>query len=130
MRRTLNEIYRKAAEEFAHRVVSALGARLDSIVLYGSVARSEAKRYSDIDILTVSSDPQTSRDRISQISSDFTYERNFTFFISLVHFSRPEFYQLIQLGSPFIANIVNEGLILYDNGTFSGVREKAVAVSR
>jgi predicted nucleotidyltransferase len=129
MRPKLNEVYRKAAVEFAQRVTSALGDQVDAIVLYGSVARGEARKDSDIDILVVSSQPGATRERIGEICSDFTYEHNYAFFISLVHFSREEFYRLIQLASPFIANVVNEGVILYDNGTFSRVREKAVAAS-
>ena len=130
MRQKLNEVYRKAAVEFAQRVTSALGGPVDAIVLYGSVARGEAKRYSDIDILVVSADPQRTREQLSEINSDFAYERNYTFFISLVQYSREEFYRLIQLGSPFIANVIDEGIILYDDGTFSAVREKATAASR
>lgn len=130
MRRKLNDLYRNAAEEFADRVTSALGDQVDSMVLYGSVARGKAKRYSDVDILVISPDPQATRKSVSQVRGAFTYERNFTFFISLVHFSREEFYKLRQLGSPFIENVVNEGVILYDNGTFSRVRQKAVTVSR
>jgi predicted nucleotidyltransferase len=130
MRQKLNNKYRKAAEEFAHRVTSALGDAIDSIVLYGSVARGEAKRDSDIDLLLISPDPETARETASQVCSDFTYEHNYTFFISEVHFSREEFYKLWQLGSPFIANVVKEGVILYDNGTFARVHQQATAGSR
>lgn len=130
MRQRVNVRYRNAAEEFASKVASALGDQVDSIVFYGSAARGEAKKYSDIDILVISPDPRITRGRISKIRSDFTYEGNFTFFISLVHFSREEFYKLMQLGSPFMHGVVTEGVILYDNGTFSRIREEAVAASR
>jgi predicted nucleotidyltransferase len=130
MRQKLNEAYRKAAVEFARRVTSALGDQVDSIVLYGSVARGEAKRDSDIDILVVRPDLQRAREKLSEIRSDFSYEQNYTFFISLVHYSREELYKLTQIGSPFIQNIVREGVILYDNGTFSPVCEKGIAASR
>ena len=56
MRRKLNDIYRDVAREFTHRVTSVLGDQVESIVLYGSVARGEAKRDSDIDIFIVSQD--------------------------------------------------------------------------
>jgi uncharacterized protein len=130
MRQKLNETYRKVAVEFAQRVASALGDQVDAIVLYGSVARGEAKRDSDIDILVVSPDPQRARNKLSEIRSDFSYEQNYSFFISLVHYSREELYKLKQIGSPFIQNVVREGMILYDNGTFTRVRQTGITASR
>lgn len=129
MRRKVNDIYRDATQEFADRVTSVLGDQVNSIVLYGSVARGEAKRESDIDLLVVSPSPSTMRKEVSQICSDFTYERAFAFFISLIHFSRQEFYELKRLGSPFIDNVIDEGVILYDKGTFSTVHHKTAAAS-
>ena len=130
MRPKLSEIYRKAAAEFAQRVTSALGDQVYSIVLYGSVARGEAKRSSDIDILVVSPDPQSARQRVSEICENVIYECDYTLFISTVHLSREELRWHTDVGSPFVRNVVDEGVILYDNGTFSGLREKAAAASR
>ena len=130
MSQKLNESCRKAAVEFAQRVTSALGGQVDSIVLYGSVARGEAKRDGDIDILVISPDPDTTRKHVSEICEDFTNEHNYTFFISTVHFNHEELDWHTKVRSPFISNVFEEGVILYDNGTFSGVREKATAASR
>jgi len=130
MRQTLQTIYRTAAAEFARRVTSALGDRVDALVLFGSVARGEATRSSDIDIVVISPNPAATRETISWIRSDLTYEHRFTFFISLIHWSRREFDMLSHLCSPFLEEVVTEGVILYDNGTFSRVREKTPAVSR
>jgi hypothetical protein len=130
MRQKLNEVYKKAAAEFAQRVTSALGDQVDAMVLYGSVARGEAKRYSDIDILVVSAHHDATRERVSEICEELTYEHNYTFFISIVHLSREELRWHTEVGSPFVRNVVDEGVILYDDGTFSGVREKAAAASR
>ena len=67
---------------------------------------------------------------MSEIRSDFTYERNYTFFISLVHYSREGLYKLRQADSPFIQDVVREGVILYDDGTFRRARGKGIAASR
>jgi predicted nucleotidyltransferase len=79
MRQKINEVYKEAAVEFARRVTLALRDQVDAIVLYGSVARGEAKRDSDIDILVVSPDSQIAREKLSEIRSDFAYERNYSF---------------------------------------------------
>jgi predicted nucleotidyltransferase len=129
MRQKINEVYKEAAVEFARRVTLALRDQVDAIVLYGSVARGEAKRDSDIDILVVSPDSQIARKKLSEIRSDFAYERNYSFFISLVDYNREELYKLRQLGSPFLQNVIKEGLILYDNGTFSRVCQTGVTAS-
>ena len=128
MREKLNNAYREAAGEFADRIASVLGDQIDSIVLYGSVARGEATEDSDIDILIISPDAEKVRSKVSQIRGDFAYERNYDFFISLIDYTRDEFYRIKALGSPLIEKLTHDGVILYDNGIFSRVREEAARV--
>ena len=45
--------YQKAVDEFLRRVLDRYGTRIESIILFGSVARGEAKDDSDIDILVI-----------------------------------------------------------------------------
>ncbi len=45
--------YRKAVDEFVEKVLDKYSDRIDSIILFGSVARGEAKEESDIDILVI-----------------------------------------------------------------------------
>ncbi len=125
MRKKLNETYQKAAREFADRVVSTLGDDVDSIVLYGSVARGEAKEDSDIDILVVSPDEHSVRERLSHIRNDMDSESNYRFLISLIIYSRDHFLWLRNNGSPFISDIVRDGMIIHDNGTFLGLSKGA-----
>lgn len=128
MGKRVSERYRKAAEEFSRRIVAELGGEIDAIVLYGSVARGEARKDSDIDILIVSQNPAAIRERVSEIRSDFTYERNYEFLISLIHRSRDDLYRFGQAGSPLIAEVAKDGEILYDNGTFGRLRQQAARV--
>ena len=126
----INQKYQQAAAEFARRVASALGDRVDSIVLYGSVARGEAKRDSDIDILVVSPDPGSILGKVSEICEEFTIEHGYTFFISTVGFSRHQMDWHAKVRSPFIQNVFEDCVILHDNGTFSRVLKEATAASR
>ena len=126
----LNALYRSAAEELAHRVTSTLGDEVDSIVLYGSTARGVAGKHSDVDVLVISPNPKATKDRISSMRSDLVWEGNFTFFISLVHLSGEDFLELVRLGSPFAHDALAEGVVLYDNGTFSRIRQAAFATRR
>ena len=45
--------YQKAVDEFVEKVSDKYSDRIDSIILFGSVARGEAREESDIDILIV-----------------------------------------------------------------------------
>ena len=49
----ISERRRKAVEEFVRRALDRYGDRIESIILFGSVARGEAGEESDIDILVV-----------------------------------------------------------------------------
>ena len=53
MSNQMSDRYQKVAEEFAQRVVAELGAEVEAIVLYGSVARGTAAEGSEIDLLVV-----------------------------------------------------------------------------
>ena len=45
--------YRKTVEEFVKRTLEQYKDKIDSIILFGSVARGEAREDSDIDILVI-----------------------------------------------------------------------------
>ena len=130
MEQNINAIFRTAAEEFAGRVRASLGDQVDPIVFYGSTARGEARSDSDVDILVISSDADMTRDELSRISSDLAYEGDYAFFRSLAHYGSEEFSSFSERGSPFIDEVVREGEVLYDNGTFSGIREGSARVGR
>ena len=118
---THSDRYRAAATEFARRVADALGDQVDSIVLYGSTVRGEARAESDIDILVVGDDKGRLRDATRKIASGLDREGGFTFIISAFAMERDDLLNLIRLGSPFVRNVLKEGQILYDNGTFARI---------
>lgn len=129
MKRNLSQWYREAAEEFARRLTAVPGNQIDSIVLYGSVARGEARRDSDIDLLVISRNPEVDREAASLVRRDFEYKGG-PVLITIVDFSPDEVKELVRLGSPFLQDVMEEGVTLHDNGAFAGICGKAVAVSR
>jgi len=108
--------------------VKELGDRVCVIVVYGSVARGEAKEDSDIDVLIVGGDGEIRR-RVSEIGYDIDYENGFEIFITPVYYTREEFEHRIRVGSPFIYEVLKDGVALYDDGTFKGIRQKVLGAS-
>ena len=113
--------HRAVAEEFTQRVVSTLGEQVESVILYGSVARGDAGPESDIDILVVGDDKRRLNGVAKQIASDLGREGMFTYFISPFEIERDELANLKRLGSPFIRNVLTDGKALYVNEESAGI---------
>ena len=113
--------YEKIIAHLRERLVEELGDKIESIVLYGSVARNEAQEDSDIDILVVTRDDDRKLyDRISKIRTRIDLDNN-TLTV-LVQMSRNELERYLKLGSPFMESVVQKGIILYDSGFFEKIR--------
>jgi predicted nucleotidyltransferase len=62
------EKYQKAMDNFVRRALEKHGDKIESIILFGSVARGEAREDSDIDILLITSeDPFKMQKLISKV---------------------------------------------------------------
>jgi len=119
----------KALAAFKDRVLKDLGDRIDSIVVYGSVSTGQAGKNSDIDVLIVGRDEEI-RSRISEIGYDVDYDNNFETFITPICLTREELEHRVKVGSPFIYEVLKEGVTLYDRGAFKGIREKVLRAGR
>ena len=109
--------YAKAVTQLKDRLVKEFGERIESIVLYGSVAKKRAREDSDIDILLVTTDDDKGLyDKISRIRTKIDMANNTL--TALVHVSSEELERYVKLGSPFIKSVAEEGIILYDKGIF------------
>lgn len=107
----------KAVEQLKNRLVNELGDGIESIVLYGSVAKKTAHEESDIDILIVTRDEDKNLyDKISKIRTQIDLESNTL--TTIVHLTSEELERYTKLGSPFIKSVAEEGIILYDRGNF------------
>ncbi|KPV63605.1 MAG: Nucleotidyltransferase domain protein [Candidatus Bathyarchaeota archaeon BA2] len=117
--------YVKTIAQFKDRLVKEFEDWIESIVLYGSVAKNKTHRNSDIDILLVTRDnDKRLYDKISKIRTKIDLENNTL--TSLVHMSSEELERYIKLGSPFVKSVAEEGVILYDSGIFKKFRESLV----
>jgi len=125
-----SQVYRGVAEEFACVLQRELGERLVSVVLYGSVARGEARRHSDVDLLIVldSRSPSEKRElekRLSEIEFDFhTSPRMDTLYTKGYH-GALEYFVLSKEEALktrlFYLDISQDGRLLYDQeGFFKG----------
>ncbi len=110
-------------------IVEELGDRTGSIVAYGSVARGEAEEDSDLDVLVVGRD-QEIRSKVSEIGYDVDYENGFETFITPIYFTSEDLEHRVRVGSPFICEVLRDGVALYDDGTFKRIFEKVLAASR
>lgn len=118
--------YTKAVAQLKDKLVKELGDKIESIVLYGSVAKNTAHEDSDIDILIVTRDEDKRLyDRISKIRTKIDLDNNTV--TTLVNVSSEEVERYAKLGSPFIKSVAQEGVILYDKGIFKKVRGSLVA---
>ena len=114
--------YGRTITSLKDELLKELGDSIKSIVLYGSIARDEADEESDIDILVVTRENNKKiHDRISRIRTTIDLKNNTL--TTLVQINRNELERYIKLGSPFMESVVEEGVILYDDGFFENVRK-------
>jgi len=115
----------KTIAQLKDRLTREFGDRIESIVLYGSVAKNKTHKNSDIDILLVTrDDDKRLYDKISKIRTKIDLDNNTL--TSLVRMSSEELELYVKRGSPFVKSVAEEGVILYDSGIFKKFRESLV----
>ena len=104
----MNLSEKKAVEEFAKKVKGELGSNLSDMRLFGSKARNESSRDSDIDILLIlTAKNAESVDKIVDILVDIQLEYDAN--ISPVIYTKYEYEINRKMGSSFVANVEKEG---------------------
>ena len=106
-----------ALAEIAARLVSALVAwnslGVESVTLYGSVARGEAGSQSDIDILVVVDRGEPWKTRRSLYDVVYPVIAALGVDISLMVVSRDNWLDMLGSGDPFALNVLKEGRALW-----------------
>jgi len=103
----ISERRRKAVEEFVKKALDKYGDRIESIILFGSVARGEAGEESDIDILVVTrKEDFRLRRMLIEIAFDILLDTGEN--ISVKTLSKDEFER--RKNFSFLRSVISEGI--------------------
>jgi len=103
------EKYQAEVDEFVKEILHRYKCKVETIILFGSVARGEAHEESDIDILVVG---DVDLDEIVDVS--FPLLLKYDKLISAKDMKKSRFEKLAKEGYSYINNVLNEGVILYE----------------
>ncbi len=96
------------AQRIANRLVKSF-SEIDAVLLFGSVARGDANRWSDIDLLVTGSEASLTAARIRKALSRSRAGR-----VSLVYYPTKAFRKHYRERALFIAHLKREGVVLFD----------------
>ena len=106
---------KKVIEEFTEKTTQLIGNHLKKIILYGSYARGDFNKNSDIDImiLTDFTDKEIVeyRSKIAYIAYDIEYDNDFDITISPLVKNVDKYNERINV-IPFYINVQEEGVII------------------
>ena len=105
-------------DEFVKKVNELLGNRVKKIILYGSYARGDYNKSSDIDImiLTDLTDKEIIeyRSKVSDIAYDIEWDNNFDIYLSPLVKNIDRFNYWLE-ALPFYMNVQKEGVVLSES---------------
>ncbi len=97
--------------QFVEKAKNIYTTNLKSVILYGSVARGDAKDDSDVDIaLIVDSDDENMYDRLLDVVVDIELQKDIVISIVMIEMSQ---FQKWREVLPFYKNITKEGIALW-----------------
>jgi len=100
--------HEKAVEEFVQKLKEKFGDRIESIIVFGSYARGESKKDSDVDVLIVG---DIKLDDVIDVA--YPIFLKYGVYISPIVMSRGYFEMLKAEKTGFIENVLREGITLY-----------------
>lgn len=80
------------------------------IILFGSVAREEADRFSDIDIIVVYQTQKRFLDRLEELYRHWNIDRA----VDILAYT-PEEYEVLMKENDFVREAVKKGRVIYEN---------------
>jgi len=118
--------FQEPVREFVKVALEKYGDKIESIILFGSVARGEAKEDSDVDILVVG---DVSIEELVDITFPILLEDGKL--ISAKDMKKDHFEYLAKEGYSFVRNVMREGVVLYERmGEAFGKSRREVKVSK
>ncbi len=114
--------HQKVIDALKEQLLAEFADEVHSIVLFGSVARGEANADSDVDVLIISDASRENKRRMHDISTHIDLENEV--FTQLMFFSNRRLERAARMRSWFFTDVMNEGVILYDDGTYRRVRQE------
>lgn len=105
---------RRVLSQYVDEVIKIYGSHLRKIVLYGSYARGDETRDSDIDILILVNLDDQAIKKYSDVLSDLTFDINMDNDVMIMPIVKNEahFNYWVEV-YPFYGNIRKEGVALY-----------------
>ena len=101
----------KALKNFKEVLIRQFGSEIVDIRLFGSKARGDSHKESDIDILvTTQQDDWHLKERIGKVATDILLD--YGVYLSVKVMGRSSQKKLIYVGSPFMRNSMSEGIAL------------------
>ena len=111
MRNGLNAKEKKALNRLRDLLLERFPGKITRIQLFGSKARGDADKFSDIDVLVIIRGGDWKfRDRVRAVSYEVFCETAVD--ISLVVMEDKKFRHLVDWQAPFIKNIQREGVLI------------------
>jgi predicted nucleotidyltransferase len=115
----LNRNDKETLRDIKQQLVKELGNNLDTLISFGSIARREFHSESDIDILMIIEDKKVEDKALDEI---YDIDLKNSTFTTVFAATTKEIEQSLRSGSPFLENVLKEGGVLYDNGTWEKIR--------
>jgi|GEM_PF-818512 len=116
----------KATEEFVELARRSFPG-IESIVIFGSIARGVGNKESDIDVLVIAKDQRIQKE-LAYLSFDLTLKYGEVF--EVVVRTPQQIKELIRLGSPFIDAVISEGVIVYGTEAFKRTCREGTGIIR
>lgn len=112
--RMTDEMINKAVSRFAKEIERVYARRLDRVLLFGSCARGDYDRESDIDVMVLlnmqEKEVQLERSRIAHIANQIDSEFDYDILLAPVVQSRDVFMKYRNV-LPFYKNVQKEGVV-------------------
>lgn len=120
--RVAEEIHSKVVE-FTNRARKQYGELIKSVLIFGSAARGELRRTSDIDVWVILDDTATKTSgEASSITSHLQLIARELKDLHIQVTNLTEFWRMLRMGSPELTNFLRYGLPIYDSGFIKPVQ--------